>query len=112
MLLAIESDDKTAPNPAALLLGQEQPIPGDDTFGDDRVALRDFDDLVTRLQSYGKGDTIKLRVIRGARAYLLRARGIQLRGPGGEELEEPKPEILDVKLKGWEELGSEWKFPY
>lgn len=112
LLLAIESDDKTAPNPANLLLGQQLPIPGDDSLGGSRVPLRDFDDLVTRLQNYGKGDVIKLRVIRGARAYFLRARGIRLGAPDDEKMEEPKPEILDVKLKGWEELGREWKFPY
>lgn len=114
LLLAIETDKKPEqPDPRDLLFGQQRPLPGDDTLGENRIPLRDFDDLVTRLKDYRKGDVIKLRVVRNGKDLILNARGIRFgnRRPEPEPLE-PKPEVVDVKLTGWEELGREWKFPY
>lgn len=100
LLLAVEGekpeDDDTA-------------LPGDQELGTERTPLRDFQDLVTRLMDYDKDDIMQVRVIRNFQPYLL-AGNIRLRIPedGQPELmKQPAPEIIEVKLKGWEALGTE-----
>lgn len=100
LLLAIEGDK---------LEDHEASLPGDKELGTDRAPLRDFQDLVTKLMDYDKDDIMQMRVIRNFQPYLL-ARNIRLRIPEDGQLElmkQPTPEIIDVKLKGWEALGTE-----
>lgn len=87
----------------------EAQLPGDDELGTNRTPLRDFQDLVSKLMDYDKDDVMKVRVIRNFKPFLLgRNMGIRIPEDGQQELlKQPKPEIIDVKLKGWEALGTE-----
>lgn len=79
-------------------------LPGDKELGTSRTPLLDFQDLVAKLMAYDKDDVMKVRVIRNFRPYML---GRNLGLDRNEFENQPKPEIVEIKLKGWEALGTE-----
>ncbi|MCA9082667.1 MAG: PDZ domain-containing protein [Planctomycetaceae bacterium] len=57
------------------------------------VPIQDFDDLVDRLKSYDKGDVMKLQIVGGFRTPF-----------GNFNEDQIEPRVVDVLLKGWEDL--------